>query len=206
MATNPLVELAKEYKEEVEYVAAWGDTEYIFHIKQHISLAIRSAILSNVNQLYFDDDGYDPTFGDLALRMVIAQQYTGETFNDDVEVYEIVHKETAIWNHLPMEAKELYGSAHDKLEYEKKRRAKEADALKDAYDRIAELGESLSGIAKAMTEFLNKAQESFDGENIPMSELIDLFKTVNKKDEQKIAQAVLDYRAEKAKKKEAEKV
>lgn len=203
---NQLAELAKEYKEEVEYVAAWGDKEYTFHIKQHISPAIRSAILSNVNQLYFGDDGYDPAFGDLALRMVIAQQYTGETFNDDVEVYEIVHKETAIWNHLPMEAKELYGSAHDKLEYEKKRRAKEVDALKDAYERIADVGASISRVASSFSDFLDAAQKSVGGSDVSMNELVELFKNVNKKDEQKIAQAVLDYRAEKAKKKEAEKV
>ena len=201
---SPFAELAKEYKEDIEYIAQWGDKECVFHIKKHISPAIRSAILSNINRLYFGDDGYDPAFGDLALRMVIAQQYTGETFNDDVEVYELADREMAIWNHLPMEAKEFYGFAYDKIEYEEKRKVREAEALKAVYDRITEVGEAFTSLAGTISSFLDTAQKSIDESDVSMNDLVELFKAANKKDEKKIAQAVLDYRAEKAKR-EAEK-
>lgn len=203
---SKLTEIASEYDVVREYAAKYEDKEYVFHIKEHIAPIVRSTIVDSADKLYFYEDKYDPSFGDEALRMLIAQQYTGELFENDVDVFEKVNQMFSIWGELPSEAHDLWMRCAEVVDYKLNCKVNATEALQKMYDTFSSVGVSLAEVLDGFSKYLDKAQESFDGENIPMSELIDLFKTANKKDEQKIAQAVLDYRAEKAKKKEAENV
>lgn len=202
---SKLTEIASEYDVVREYAAKYEDKEYVFHIKEHIAPIVRSTIVDSADKLYFDEDKYDPNFGDEALRMLIAQQYTGELFENDVDVFEKVNNMFSIWGELPSEAHDLWMRCAEVVDYKLNCKVNATEALQKMYDTFSSVGVSLAEVLDGFSKYLDKAEEEMGGEDVSVKEIVDVLKSISKKDEQKIANAVLDYQAEKAKRKETKK-
>lgn len=183
---------------------AIGEDEFDVEVKQHVDDATRSALVAQTEAMYFPLGEYDPSHGDAVLSFILFQLYTGMTFDNDMDAFE-VFKTTPQYERIYAH----FSDEYDTLERNVMHTAK---VLCDKYympaaeekffatcsefvDNLSETVRSLDLILRATAADIEKS----GGVNI--KEMFDALQMMSKKDERKIAKAVLDF--QEAKKKQA---
>ena len=181
-----------------------GDQEFEVNIKRHVDFSTRSAIMDNIENIYFPSGVYDPYYGDELLDFLIIQVYTDLEFANDFEAFdEFIGNApdtfSYIMDNIPFEATALRQSVKqvvDKLITEHSIHPAQAMFYADA----SSLLDSLRGVSNALINVLNSAEKSIGSMGIEdMKELISAMNFAGKADEGRVAKAVLDFQREKEK-------
>lgn len=199
IAKRPLSDLLSS-DEVYEAVFTLKGEEYQVKIRRHIPALQRTVLLDRVESLYFVNGDYDPAYGDLSVRYIIARMYTDESFDDDIDVYERFANETDFEQHLPEEASELVGSVTDKVAYLVGKHGV-PDEQKKMYEAIGSMCATATEALNSVMAYLDGAEKALSQETgVSLGEVIKTLQNLSKQDEKKITAAILDYQAEKAKK------
>lgn len=194
--------LADEMREQVFTL---GGEEYQVKIRNHLPAIERALLLDRVEDLYFVNGEYDPEYGALSVRYIIARMYTEESFGDDIDVFERFANETKFELYLPEEAVELIASVADKVAYlvEKHSIPDEQRKMYEAFGLLCtKAEETLSGVMA----YLEGAERVLNQDSeVSLGEVVKTLQSLSKQDEKKITAAILDYQAEKAKRRTAVK-
>ena len=181
-----------------------GDQEFEVNIKRHVDFSTRSAIMDNIENIYFPSGVYDPHYGDELLDFLIIQVYTDLEFANDFEAFDgfignAPDVFSDIMNNIPFEATALRQSVKqvvDKLITEHSIHPAQAMFYADA----SSLLDSLRGVSNALINVLNSAEKSMGSMGTEdMKELISAMNFAGKADEGRVAKAVLDFQREKEK-------
>lgn len=202
---SPIVIAARESSNPEKVVSCKiGDQNFDVKIKQHVEFSIRSAIIDNVESIYFPAGSYDPHYGDELLEFLIIQVYTDMEFNNDFESFdELIGKSyeayELIIDNMPAEAIALIQSAHDIANSLVPAHSMPA-AQSVFYDSASIIMDAIRGVADTLTNTLNSAEKSFKGMKADdVRELISAMNFAGKADEGRVAKAVLDFQREKEK-------
>lgn len=196
-----LIKPAEDYKR--VYDLGNGTVEITF--RAHIPAPERTMLLERVEELYFPNGNYDPAYGDLAVSFILACMYTDATFDGDIDVFEQVNNRAHIVAELPKEAHELMGSVHEKVVFLERKNSAPAEQKK-MYVAISELCGKGAAVMSGVLAYLNNAEKALSKESdVSLSEMLKVMQNLSRQDEKKITAAILDYQAEKAKKRVAVK-
>ena len=181
--------------------------EYAVEVKCHIDELTRSVVLEQTEEMYFADGVYNPNHGNSVLRFILFQLYTGLTFDNDLAVFEKfenTHSHKQIIDMMPNEYHRLIEDVQDKVSalkgvycipYEEK------NVYTSAYyliDGLSKLIDSADVVLQSVAKEVSKE----DGASI--TDIINALKTMNAKDEKKLANAILEYRDSKQAKEKPE--
>lgn len=183
---------------------AIGEHKFSVEVKQHVDRATRSAVIAKTEEMYFPLGEYDPNHGDAVLSFILFQLYTGMTFDNNTDAFETFKSTAAyekIYAHFPGE--------YDDLERNVMHKAK--ILCKKYYMPAVEekMFTACGDLVFALTEAVGKldlvlgATAADIGENgaVNIKDMFDALQMMGKKDERKIAKAVLEF--QEAKKKQA---
>lgn len=182
-----------------------GEEHYTVTFISHIPAVQRALLLNRVEALYFVDDEYDVAYGDASARFIIARMYTTEDFEDDLDVFERFAGMTSFELDLPDEAMGLLSAVRAKADFIAKKRAF-PDAQQKMYEDMTKLCGSISKVMQTAVAYLDMAEKQMEKDSdVSMNDMVKALQELGKKDERKITAAILDYQAEKAKKRAVEK-
>lgn len=180
--------------------------EYTVEVKRHVDELTRSVVLEQAEEMYFSDGTYDPNHGNSVLRFILFQLYTGLTFDDNLSYFEKFENTWAykeIIDAMPNEYHRLLDDMKDKVSALKNVYCIPYEE-KNMYMTISHLVDGLSKLidsADVVLQSVAKEVSREDGSSI--ADIINALKTMNAKDEKKLAKAILEYRdSQQAKEKE----
>lgn len=207
-ATKSKSETAKKVAQEplVEVMLHAGNDAYKMSIREHIPAVERTMLMNRVESLYFVDGEYDPAYGDLSVLYILARMYTTETFDDDLDKFEMFSAKYHLQEHLPAEAVELFGYVQEKVDFLVKKKTV-PDEQVAMYRNIDLAAQKLTSVMDAINAYLEMAAKSFEGEEkVSFEEISSLLKVLGRQDEKKIVESIIEYQAEKARERKAERV
>lgn len=182
-----------------------GEEHYTVTFTSHIPAVQRTLLLNRVEALYFVNGEYDIAYGDASARFIIARMYTTEDFEDDLDVFERFAGMTSFELDLPDEAMELLSAVRAKADFITKKRAF-PDTQQKMYEDMTKLCGSISKVMQTAVAYLDMAEKQMEKDSdVSMNDMVKALQELGKKDERKITAAILDYQAEKAKKRAVEK-
>ena len=188
-----------------EVILHRGDEEIRVMMREHIPAVERTLLMGKIESLYFIGGEYDPAYGDLSVLFILSRMYTDQDFDDDMDRFELFAKETGLQDHLPAEAIELFGYVQEKVDFLVKKRAV-SDEAAEMYRSVGEAARGIATTMNAVTACLDMAAKSFEGENkASFDEIASVLKVLGRQDEKKITEAIIEYQAEKAKARKAER-
>lgn len=125
--------------------------------------------------------------------------------NDPVGV-ELVDDAKHFWPQvLPAEAVELFGYVQEKVDFLVKKKAV-PDEQVTMYRNIDLAAQKLTPVMDAINAYLEMAAKSFEGEDkVSFEEISSLLKVLGRQDEKKIVESIIEYQAEKARERKAER-
>lgn len=181
-----------------------GDQQFEVNIKRHVDFSTRSAIMDNIENIYFPAGVYDPHYGDELLDFLIIQVYTDLEFANDFEAFD-----EFVWN-----APDIFSDIMDNISFEAITLRRSVKKVVDKlvaehsihpaqsmfYADASSLLDSLHGVSDALINVLNSAEKSMSGLGAEdMKELVSAMSFAGKADEGRVAKAVLDFQREKEK-------
>lgn len=182
VSANKIKKITKSFDDEkpiiIEYTI--GDETISVYIKPHISFKERCALIHDVADFVFDEDGdYIPGFYDFALLFGFVSYYTNIKTDVTVEsLYEFGYK-TNILDKISSSIKDSFQEIKSAIDSEiewRKRKQLEQQKMEPV-------------IKKIMSVFDSQIEKFKD---VDVSEVIDLARTISKKDEKEFAKVVLD--------------
>lgn len=202
---SPIVEHAcKIQTEPIILKFSIDDQDYEVHIKPHVDFAARSAIMDNIESIYFPSGVYDPLYGDALLEYVIMQVYTDLEFANDFEAFDnfrYTHGDIfrEITTNMPYEVTELRLTIHNVLGVLLKEHIM-PDMQKKFYEKSSSLFDALHVLEESLLSVLNTAESTMhDISTEDMKELVAAMSFAGKTDETRVARAILDFQKEKEK-------
>lgn len=178
-----------------------GDESQTVFVKQFVDLTTRSAIIEQAETMYFSNGDYDPYYGELLLDFIIFQTYVGLNFDNDVTVFEKFRDTdefSAIAAAYPNQVAELKKTMVDVALALLDRHNLHEDQLA-FYQGCSALVESLTNAVTTLNDVLTSAEDAMKAAGpFNAQDMMEALRTLGKKDELKIAMAVLDYQEEKA--------
>lgn len=171
-----------------------GDKEFVITVKNHVSLDVRSIILSNVEDMFFDDGYFNEALGITLAKSFIFKAYSDADFGEDIDAFEKFDADYPVIDMFPKEAKDLYEQIlfeADRLTAKYYIPAEE----KKVFDKIAAVMDVLNAAVASFDGYLDKAKDSIKDDDVNINDLIDAVKSVSKMDSDKIMRAVMAMRA-----------
>lgn len=180
------------------------DQEYQVHIKSHVDFSSRTAIMENIESIYFPSGAYDPLYGDALLEYIIMQVYTDLEFANDFDAFDnfrYTHGDIfrEITTNMPYEVTELRLTIHNMLGVLLKEYMM-PDAQRKFYENATSFFNGLRGLEESLVKVLNTAETAMhDISAEDMKELVSAMSFAGKSDETRVARAILDFQKEKEK-------
>lgn len=189
----------------IEVMLHAGDDTYKISFREHIPAVERTMLMNQVESLYFVNGEYDPAYGDLSVLYILARMYSNETFADDLDAFEVFSNKYHLQEHLPAEAVELFGYVQEKVDFLVKKKAV-PDEQAAMYRDIDLAAQKLTSVMDTINAYLEMAAKSFEGEDkASFEEISSLLKVLGRQDEKKIVESIIEYQAEKARERKAER-
>lgn len=202
---SPIVEhVCKMQTEPIVLSFSIDDQDYEVHIKPHVDFASRSAIMDNLESIYFPSGVYDPLYGDALLEYIIMQVYTDLEFSNDFDAFDnfrYTHGDIfrEITTNMPYEVTELRLTIHNMLGVLLKEHIM-PDVQKKFYENATSFFNGLRGLEESLVNVLNTAETALHDINAEdMKELVSAMSFAGKTDETRVARAILDFQKEKEK-------
>lgn len=205
--------LAEEHaSSEKEYLVHCFDDTITIKIKESIPAQEIQSILDEVETMFYANENYTPFFGQWVLYMLLFNAYSGMPFTDintfrwfcnnayvKDEGTEDDPYVTVLNEIMPREFWDVVSTAYDiAASCQRKYMIPEEERL--LLSSFADLVGGLNTTLANLEVYFNKASEQLQMEgNTQAKDILEAMRMISQKDEKKIAEAVMDFQKEKAK-------